>query len=66
MFGSAVVSAYATEGFNGVKKALDDGHDYFLVAYGDDMTPSELLACYTGYTDFTEIEPDEFDALAGY
>jgi len=29
------------------------------------MTPSELLACYTGYTDFTEIEPDEFDALAG-
>jgi hypothetical protein len=65
VFGSEVVRAYETDGFNGLKKAIDEGHDYFLVAYDDDMTPSELLVCYTGYGAFAEIEGEEFDELAG-
>ena len=65
LFGSEIVRAYETDGFNGLKKAIDEGYDYFLVAYDDDMTPSELLVCYTGYEDFIEIEREEFDELAG-
>jgi hypothetical protein len=65
LFGLGVVSAYETGGFEALKLAIANGETYSLVAYDDDMSPSELLEAFIGYEAFTEIEGDEFDELVG-
>jgi hypothetical protein len=65
LFGSETVKAYDDHGFDALKEAIAEGHDWCAVAFDHDMTPNDLLDAFKGHEEYTEIEYDEFNELVG-
>jgi hypothetical protein len=64
LFGGSAVNSYLNEGLDGVKKGFKNGAMFEIYHYDEGQKdPNDLLKAFIGWSDWYEIQEDEYDNL---